>query len=105
MRIQRYTTIMRHAAILRPFNFLPAESRRTSTTDANSSHLLRETIDELSVSVIMSVFGLMACGARVGECGSYRVRRVTAVVRWRRNVLQGYYTSTDEAKTAAALLA
>jgi hypothetical protein len=46
MSIRRYTTVMRHAVMLRPPNFqvLPAES----STDTNSSHLLRETRGELS---------------------------------------------------------
>ena len=45
MSIQRYTIVMRHAVMLRPPNVLPAES---STTETNSSHLLREARGGLS---------------------------------------------------------
>ena len=56
------------SVMLRPPNSLPAES---STADTNSSHLLRETRDDLPVSMIMPVFCLTAYGDREDECGGY----------------------------------
>ena len=60
--------------------------------------VIDEKQEILCLSAITPVFGLMACGAREGECGCYRVRTIVAVVRTLAEAF--YYTAkytTDRA--------